>query len=74
MKRSVWADKQVEATVNAGFTLVMIDVDDPDAAAAVSRYRIGATPTTVITDPHGKVLEQVKGGWAKRTSSNCSGG
>ena len=65
MKRSVWADEQVEATVNAGFILVTIDVDDPEAAAALSRYRVGATPTTIITDPQGKVLKQVEGGMGK---------
>ena len=62
MKRSVWADKQVEATVKAGFTPVMIDVDDPNAAAAVSRYHVGATPTTIITDPQGMVLKRAQGG------------
>ena len=56
MKRNVWADEQVTASVNAGFIPVTIDVDDPNAAAALSRYRVGATPTTIITDPQGKVL------------------
>ena len=65
MKRSVWADKQVEATVKAGFTPVMIYVDDPNVAETLSRYHIGATPTTIITDPQGKVLERVEGGMGK---------
>jgi len=39
MKRQVWADEQVTALVNAAFILVTIDVDDPDAAATLSRYR-----------------------------------
>ena len=65
MKRNVWADPQVEATVRAGFTAVMIDVDDPHAAETVSRFRIGATPITIITDPQGKVLDRVEGGMGK---------
>ena len=65
MKRNVWADNQVEATVNARFTPVMIDVDDPSAGAVLSRYRVGATPTTIITDPQGKVLQEVQGGLGK---------
>ena len=65
MKRRVWADKQVEATVKAGFTLVMINVDGPNAADTLSRYRIGATPTTIFADPQGKVLERVEGGMGK---------
>jgi thiol:disulfide interchange protein len=65
MKRNVWADEQVAASVNSGFVPVTFDVDDPDAAAALSRYRFGATPTTIIADPQGKVLQQVEGGMGK---------
>jgi thioredoxin 1 len=65
MKRNVWADQQVAASVNSGFIVVTIDVDDPDAATARSRYRVGATPTTIITDPQGKVLFQAEGGMGK---------
>ena len=65
MKRTVWADEQVEAVVKAEFIPVIIDVDDPDAAAVLSRYRVGATPTTIITDPQGKVLRRVEGGMSK---------
>ncbi len=65
MKRTVWADKQVEATVKAGFTPVMIDVDDPNAAETLSRYRVVATPTTIIADPQERVLERVEGGMGK---------
>lgn len=65
MKRNVWANEQVAASVNAGFIPVTIDMVDPDAAAAVSRYRVGATPTTIITDSQGHVLQQVAGGIGK---------
>jgi len=65
MKRNVWADKQVEATVKAGFTSVMIDVDDPKAAETVSRYHVVATPTTIFIDPNGNVLERVERGMGK---------
>ena len=65
MKRNVWADKQVVASVNAGFVPVMIDLDDLGAAETVNRYRVVATPTTIIADPQGKVLHQVTGGMGK---------
>ena len=65
MKRNVWADAQVEAMVNARFTPVVIDVDDPHEAPVLSRYRVGATPTTIITDTHGGVLTSVQGGVGK---------
>lgn len=65
MKRSVWADEQVETVVKAGFTPVMIDLDDHNAAETVSRYHVGATPTTIITDPQGNVLERAEGGMGK---------
>ena len=65
MKRTVWADEHVTASVNASFIPVMIDVDDSDVAAALSRYSVGATPNTIITDSQGKVLQQVEGGMGK---------
>ena len=42
MKRNVWADEQVAASVNAGFIAVTIDVDDPSVAETLSRYRVGS--------------------------------
>lgn len=65
MKRTVWADEQVTASVNAAFIPVTIDVDDPDSAATRSRYSVGITPSTIITDPQGNVLEQKGGGVGK---------
>lgn len=65
MKRNVWADQQVAASVNSGFVPVKLDADDPDAATARNRYRVGGTPTTIITDPQGKVLFQAEGGMGK---------
>jgi thioredoxin 1 len=65
MKRQVWADEQVMNTVNAAFIPVTIDVDNPNAAVTLSRYGVGATPTTIITDSKGNVLQQKLGGMTK---------
>jgi protein disulfide-isomerase len=65
MKRNVWADEQVTAAVNAAFIPLTIDVDDLDAAAVTTRYGVGATPTTIVTDPQGNVLQQKQGGMDK---------
>lgn len=65
MKRTVWADEQVTDLANKSFIPVTIDVDKPDSASAVSRYGVGSTPRTIITDPQGKVLQQVDGGMSK---------
>jgi protein disulfide-isomerase len=65
MKRNVWADPEVESVVNAGFTPVMIDVDDPKQAETLSRYGVVGPPTTIITDPKGTVLRQAQGGLGK---------
>ena len=65
MKRNVWADEQVAASVNAGFIPVTIDMDDPNEAEALTRYRVGVTPTTIFTDPQGTVLQQIAGGMGK---------
>ena len=65
MKRQVWADEQVMNTVNAAFIPVTIDVDNSNAAETLSRYGVGATPTTIITDSKGNVLQQKQGGMSK---------
>ena len=39
MKRQVWADERVMALVNAQFIPVAIDVDNPDHAAVMARYK-----------------------------------
>lgn len=65
MKRNVWADEEVTATVNAAFIPVTIDVGDPSAAATIKRYGVGATPKTVVTDSLGNVIQQKQGGMGK---------
>ena len=65
MKREVWADEQVMALVNAQFIPVAIDVDNPDDAPLLSRYKIGGPPVTIVTDPQGDVLDWRAGGISK---------
>ena len=61
MKREVWADDQVMAKVKNGFIPVAVDMDDPGAAATLVRYGVGATPTTIIADTKGNVLQSRQG-------------
>lgn len=61
MKRKVWADEQVAASVNAKFIPVAIDVGDPDDAAVLARYNVVGSPVTIVTDPHGNVLRWREG-------------
>lgn len=65
MKRTVWADSAVESEVQAGFTPVMIDLDDPKAAEAVEHYHVVSTPTTILTDPKGNIVKRAEGGMGK---------
>ncbi len=65
MKREVWADEQVTASVNAQFIPVAIDVDNPDDAAILARYNVVGAPVTMITDPKGNVLQWREGGMGK---------
>ena len=66
MKRTVWADDEVESLVNARFTPVLIDVSEPGASSeALERYQVNITPTTIIEDTEGNVLEQVQGAMTK---------
>ena len=57
MKREVFADNEVERIVNSQFTPVMIDIDNPSTKELVNYYKIDATPTTIIIDSKGKVLD-----------------
>ena len=65
MKRQVWADKQVTALVNSQFIPVAIEVDSPDNAAVLTRYNVGGSPVTIVTDPQGNVLRWRAGGIGK---------
>ncbi len=61
MKREVFADKEVERVVNAHFTPVMIDVDNPNSIELLRYFKVGATPTTIILDSQGKILDYAVG-------------
>ena len=74
MKRTVWADEQVTASVNKSFIPVTIDVDDPESVETRRRYRVGVTPSTIITDSQGNVLQQKVGGVGKADFLEMLGG
>jgi protein disulfide-isomerase len=59
--RIAWADGEVMNAVNAAFIPVTIDVDNSNAAEILSRYGVGPTPTTIITDSKGSVLQRKQG-------------
>ncbi len=66
MKRTVWADDEVESMVNEGFTPILIDMGSADDSSEVlDQYSVHATPTTIIADESGNVLEQVNGAMSK---------
>ena len=73
MKREVWADEQVTASVNAQFIPVAIDVDNPDDATVLARYNVVGSPVTMITDPQGNVLKWREGGMGKADFLNLLG-
>jgi len=66
MKREVFADNEVEKIVNSQFTPVMIDIDNPSTKELLNYYKIGATPTTIIIDSKGKVLDYSVGKIGKK--------
>jgi thioredoxin 1 len=61
MKREVFADNEVERIINSQVTPVMIDIDNPKTKELVNHYKVSATPTTIILDSQGKVLDYVVG-------------
>ena len=65
MKRQVWADKEVEALVNAQFIPVPIDLDNPENAELLTRYNVGGAPVVIVTDPLGNAMRWRAGGMGK---------
>lgn len=65
MKREVFADPEVEKIVNSRVTPVMIDIDDPSTQEQVKYYKVSSTPTTIIVDSQGEVLEYAVGAISK---------
>lgn len=65
MKREVWADKEVEASVNSEFIPVAVDVGHIDNKDILSRYQVSGAPVTIITDPQGNALRWRAGGISK---------
>jgi len=66
MKREVFADKEVESAINSKLIPVMIDIDNPNTNEIVKYFKIGATPTTIILDSQGKVLDYAVGKIGKK--------
>lgn len=66
IKREVFADKEVERVINSQITPIMIDIDNPNAKELVKYYKVGATPTTIILDSQGKVLDYAVGKIGKK--------
>ena len=58
MKREIFADQQVEEIVNSKFRAIIIDVDNPETKDIVNQYNAYATPTTILLDSKGKVIER----------------
>lgn len=61
MKRQVFADQEVEEVVNATVIPIIIDIDDPNTKEIVKKYNVQATPTTIIIDSNGEVLDYAVG-------------
>lgn len=61
MKREVFADKEVAKEINSKITPVIIDIDDKNTKEIVKHYRVQGTPTTIIIDSEGKVIEKILG-------------
>jgi thioredoxin 1 len=61
MKREVFADKEVTKVINSQVTPVLIDIDTPNTNELVKHYKVSATPTTIIIDSEGKVIDYVVG-------------
>ncbi|WP_338360185.1 thioredoxin family protein [Yeosuana marina] len=66
MKREVFADNEVMKVVNSKVIPVMIDIDNQHSKGLVKQYKIGTTPTIVIVDSQGNVIDYAVGKIGKR--------
>ncbi|MCB9257306.1 MAG: thioredoxin fold domain-containing protein [Chitinophagales bacterium] len=61
MKREVFADSEVEKIVNAKLHAIQIDIASPSTIEIVNYYKVAATPTSIIVNNKGEVLDYAVG-------------
>lgn len=66
MKREVFADNKVMKVINSELVPVIIDIDDPNNIELVMKYKVSSTPTTIIIDSQGKILNAIEGKIGKK--------
>ncbi|MFY0630929.1 MAG: thioredoxin fold domain-containing protein [Flavobacteriaceae bacterium] len=66
MKREIFAEKETMKIINSQVVPVMIDIDDPNTIEFVKQYKVVSTPTTIIIDSEGKVLDYAVGKIGKK--------
>lgn len=58
MKHEVWPDAEVGRAVNLNFVPVLVDVDDPRAAAVTEQYQVEGVPAVLVVGSDGQVLRR----------------
>ena len=66
MKREVFADDEVEKLVNDKVIPITINIDNPKTKEIVQYFKVGATPTTIIVNSNGEVLDYAVGKMNKK--------
>jgi protein disulfide-isomerase len=61
MKREVFADNEVKKAIDTKVVSLEINIDNLNSEALVKQYNIGATPTTIVINPQGKVIDYAVG-------------
>lgn len=61
MKREVFADAKVRKAIQSKVVPVEIDMDDPNSKSLINQYNIYTTPTTIIIDSKGNVVNYTIG-------------
>jgi len=61
MKREVFANKQIAELINSELIAVSIDIDNPQTKELVSHFEVYRTPTTIIINPEGKIVNYLVG-------------
>ncbi len=53
--------RALEQRYDGKVKIVRVNVDSAEARAALQKYRVRATPTFVLFDRHGKIVQNISG-------------
>lgn len=59
LHETVFSDPAVQAAINAGYELSLVDYESPEAPAFMTRYAVTGFPTLLVLDADGRLLRRL---------------